>query len=273
MIFFRMSGFFAALFGLAFLTSCQAKVSQTPVALAQSSFQEKIVGGTLASLQDEVSKTTVSLYNVAEQSLCTASILSDSILITAGHCVDGAPSDMRVVFGLDVNSETALIQDVLDTRTSVLWPIRQTEQRNSGDIALVRFSGGLPAGFHAAQLLNDTSPLTIGSPIVLAGYGVTDSKSMDGVGILRIVQTTILDANFSESEIEVEQSFGKGSCHGDSGGPALINLNGTSLLFGVTSRGAWDPGDTCGVAALYTNLIYYQKWISAAQADLTGEKF
>ncbi len=266
----------AALLSLAVLASCQANMSQAPVALLHSSLQTKIVGGALASHQDEFSKTTVSLFNVAEQSLCTASILSDSILITAGHCVDGAPSDLRVIFGPDVNAESALVQEVLDTRTSVLWPIRQTEESNSGDIALVRFNGGLPAGFHAVQLLTDASMLVNGASIVLAGYGVTDSKSLDGVGLLHFVQTTIRDARFSESEIEVEQSFGKGSCHGDSGGPALINFNGSSLLFGITSRGARgarDPQDTCSVAALYTNLIYYRKWINETRAELTFEKF
>lgn len=230
----------------------------------------KIIGGQDATGTEDFAQTLVVLYNVAQGSLCTASILSDSILLTAAHCVEGAPTDLRVVFGPDLEkaAKARRIQAVEKFVVSPLWPIRQNLPTNTGDIALVKFKGGLPAGYKVAELMTDLAKLSDGQQVMLAGYGISDGVKQTGSGILRSVETTIKTVGFTRTEILIDQTQGKGACHGDSGGPAYIRVDGKLKVFGVTSRGVNDPNNDCSVAAAYTSVPFYAEWIARTSLEL-----
>lgn len=221
----------------------------------------QIIGGVEATGEEEFAKTVVSLYNVAMGSICTASILSDNMLLTAAHCVEGAPSDLRVVFGTNLETQDVIVQRVEAFRVSPFWYARQNQRLDTGDIAIVKFSGGLPEGYEPAELLTDSSLLNDNDQVLLAGYGNSNGAEGTGAGRLRFVETSIKQARYSRTEVLVEQSFGKGACHGDSGGPAYVHINGKRMLFGVTSRGVDDPKNDCSVSAAYTSVPYYNGWI------------
>jgi len=56
------------------------------------------------------------------------------------------------------------------------------------------------------------------------------------------------------------QYKGRDACQGDSGGPMTVRMNGIDFLIGIVSF-----GHKCGVdgfPGVYTNVVYYQKWIS-----------
>ena len=141
------------------------------------------------------------------------------------------------------------------------------------DIALIQISGALPAGYAPVQLLSDPSALTDGEQVLLAGYGrdvgVEPANGKDdGAGILREVSVNILKAQYGNTEVEVDQTAGKGACHGDSGGPAFAQSGGALKLFGVTSRGPQNQPDTCNSQAIYTNLLAHTDWIATTEAQL-----
>lgn len=231
-----------------------------------------IIGGEEATGEEDFAKTIVLLYNVAEGGICTASILSKSILLTAAHCVEGNPKNMIVVFGTSVESATLEKRQVEAYKVSPVWPVRQTEDLNTGDIALVKFEGGLPEGYKSRKILADISKLSDGQTVMLAGYGNNDGAKGEGAGTLRYVETTIKQVAFSSSEILIEQSKGKGACHGDSGGPAYVEIDGKLVIVGVTSRGVNDPNNDCSVSAAYTSVAYYADWIARTAKELNKKK-
>lgn len=263
----RSVGFFVALAGL---VGCANPSNSTSGTISANDLKNdgQIIGGTDATGEEDFTKSIVSLYNVADESLCTASIITDSILVTAAHCVDGKPSDLRVVFGVSLEDTNIIIKPVEAFQVSPLWPVRQNQEFNSGDIAVVRFAGGLPAGYKPVPMLTDAAVLKDGQPVLLAGYGISDGVESTGAGRLRYVETTIQNAKFSKTEVLVDQTKGKGACHGDSGGPAYIEMNGKRLLWGVTSRGVNDPNNDCSVSAAYTSIAYYTAWISMTSLKL-----
>ncbi|MFJ7335898.1 trypsin-like serine protease [Streptomyces sp. NPDC101110] len=54
------------------------------------------------------------------------------------------------------------------------------------------------------------------------------------------------------------------SCHGDSGGPAIVRLDGKWRLIGATSRG----DEACGMShAIYTDVTVFRSWISEAVSE------
>lgn len=256
-----------------------AACSQNPgvspdASISTSDLGTGIIGGQDANGNEDFSKSIVALYNREQGSLCTATILSDSILVSAAHCVDGPASSLVVVFGNSLEGGNLVVRQVDAYQTSPLWAVRQNEDFNTGDISIVKFSGGLAPGYRAAQVLRDETALQNGGSVLLSGYGLSNGSAKTGSGVLRYVEVTIGNNAFSESEVLMDQRQGKGACHGDSGGPAFVKVNGRWMLFGVTSRGVNDPGDTCGVSAAYTKVPYYASWIQkTAKKLMSGSAF
>lgn len=237
-----------------------------------------IIGGKNADGSEDFAKTIVALFNTQGGNLCTGSIISDSIIVTAAHCffssdirTSSPAATWRVIFGTNIRAQNRIMRPVISYRTSPMWPARGTDETNSGDIAVVYFSGGLPDGFQPVPILEDASVLTADATILLAGYGVEDGVQRKGSGILRSVETTIANPSYSETEISVDQTKGKGACHGDSGGPAYIKIGDKWMLWGVTNHGINDSKDRCDVNASYALIPFYKNWLNKTAAILINE--
>ncbi len=186
-----------------------------------------IIGGRKVSEKNKISKTTVSLLNKDDNSICTGSIIAKNIIITAAHCVDGSnPRAMLVSFGVSLPGRE--IRQVARFAAHPNWGIHQNNNINNADIALVEFSGALPKNFSKVKMMNKKHELRNGDSTILAGYGITGRN--DDSEILRTVSVKIANANYSETEISLDQRNKKGACHGDSGGPAFIKDNHGNLF-------------------------------------------
>jgi secreted trypsin-like serine protease len=163
------------------------------------------------------------------------------------------------------------------------------------DIALIKFKGSIPQGFKPAKFLTDRAALSGGKTVTLAGYGVSkikisvvDPKSVKdldkaiengevycnqnksycekeestGDGLLRSVEVNI--SKVLKTEVVVNQRDGKGSCNGDSGGPAFVQIDGQFYLWGVTSRG----DASCNLDGIYTNALNYMDWIQKTSGNM-----
>jgi hypothetical protein len=251
---------------LAALSMCAAcgQKSSTPAKDPgdEESSEELIIGGRAVTKKNEIALTTVSLVDTREGALCTASILSEEVALTAAHCVEGQPEDMQISFGPRTSGRET--RPVVDVAASPVWALHQRERMNNGDIALVRFSGGLPAGARPATLMKAGHRLSNGEIVTLAGFGITSGHADgDDAGRLRAVDVKIDNAQYSKTEVSIDQTNRKGACHGDSGGPAFVQDNGGGLLlWGVTSRGINDPSDRCAGDSVYTRIQPYARWIN-----------
>ncbi len=233
------------------------------------SSQAGIIGGTDADGTEEFAPTVALLYDRAGRFLCTTSILSESLLVTAAHCLKNPAENLVLVFGTHINAPNRELRDVAAYAVSPLWAFRQDEMRNAGDIAMVKFSGGLPSGYKPAELLTDVAALQDGGTVLLAGYGQSNAVAKSGSGQLRYVEVNILDRQFSETEVTLDQTQGRGACHGDSGGPAYVRVNGRLMLWGVTNRGIEvRPGPHCDETAVYASIPAYSQWLNQTAQQL-----
>ncbi len=225
-----------------------------------------IIGGKSVRASDPIKESIVGLLDIRQGALCTASIIAEDVLVTAAHCAEGNAADLRIKFGLLVSEKNLRSVDVI--RVSPLWQKNKNAQQNTGDLALIKFSGGLPNGFRPAQLLPSSRPLKNNETAILAGYGLSDGNSSTGAGRLRVVEIPISNARFSTSEVLLDQTKGIGACHGDSGGPAFIKVKDELQLWGVTSRGSGTGGNDCSGYSIYTRIVPYAHWINSTLASI-----
>lgn len=165
----------------------------------------------------------------------------------------------------------------------------EDKETDWNDIAIIKFQGPLPPGYKPVQMLPDNSLLKRGAIVTLAGYGISqvdlepvdprkvrnfeealaygevlcDEKQrnclrvdMSGDGVLR--ETTAPISVVHDTEVRLDESKGRGTCSGDSGGPAYIEQGGHYLLFGITSRGSV----VCDSVGVYTNAVMFKNWIA-----------
>ena len=148
------------------------------------------------------------------------------------------------------------------------------QDTNWGDISILRFTGGLPDGFAPATLAAKDLQLKSNEDILLAGFGLTDGVNKTQATQMNKVTVKIMDPNFSDTEMKVGNTPGKGPCHGDSGGPAYVTAtDGTSVLAGITSRAdtETDPKGQCIGNTIYTKIQPYLSWISDESNKLNND--
>lgn len=229
-----------------------------------------IIGGTPVQSDSVIAHSTVALYMVSESALCTGSIISPNWIVTAAHCVTdengqaASPDDVSVFYGLDVMHPTTLSPNVQKVIVYPGYVTQSNDPTDEGDIALVQIEGNLPGGFTPIPILKNRSDLKAGETVTLAGHGITDASSQSGAGLLREVSgIKILNPMLGTTEVVLDQSEGRGACHGDSGGPGyLVDSSGNYYLWGVTDRGYPDNApDDCMHQAVYTNVLAYLDWI------------
>lgn len=245
-----------------------------------------IIGGVPVASNDPISARTALLIDIHQGSICSTSILNESWLLTAAHCVVASePGSLLVAF-------TGSLQDFVegryheDVRTVAEIQIHPqfvvtinkinamaekakeegrdltNEEIDSvtdwGDIAVIRINGTMPKSKVPVTLMGSGLALSKGQEVVLAGYGRT-APGMDApAGELRKVSVNIAEPVWGQTEVLVHNS-GTGACYGDSGGPAYVFANGQYFLFGVTSRGV--GGVSCQYYTVYTSALVYASWI------------
>lgn len=235
---------------------------------ASSPWLDGIIGGTPVAPNELIAKNVALLLNSdLKRAMCTVTILSNEYAITAAHCVElYREQALLLAFGHEFRKTTP-IRQVIMARTLDSRPGREAKIFDTRDLALIKFTGGLPPGYQPVQALpfDDLHILKAGAPVTLAGYGVTqyDGSAVAGpprIDTLRKTEVLIWNPAFSGTELLVDQRQGKGACKGDSGGPAFVYFKGQMYFWGVASRGVLEngsepPSDECSHFVVYTNAI------------------
>lgn len=284
---------------LVLMSACQNAVQQQKI--SQLNNLNPIIGGDKVADKAEPSYSIVGIYDSEIQAICTGSLIGPNLVLTAAHCINPNPSKMKIIFHVNldmvIGTKNQLFthffqRNVTDAKVNPLFEDPASEDKDSdvGDIALIKFEGSLPEGYHPAELLSDDSILKRGVDITIAGFGVSNvytepidpkkvkdlqeaieygeiycyddeltdcvTVEMGGDGILR--QTHALISSVQETEFRLDESTGHGTCSGDSGGPAYVTIEGKQYLTGVTSRGS----ALCDNVGVYTNVTPYAEWIA-----------
>jgi trypsin len=214
---------------------------------------ERIVGGEVADPAEW--QFAAALETKTGDQFCGGSVISADAILTAAHCVNGAPpNQLRVVTGRPDLSNESVGQTL---KVEKVFVTRQYRRQGRRDIAVLRLespTSAPPVGL--ASAVEDDALTAEGAEMRVAGWGATQPNGAASSSVLRDVSTFAVKARrcdnafrgfFASEEIcTVGAPLGENntsSCYGDSGGPLVAGSGSGLRLVGAVSYG----GIRCGV--------------------------
>lgn len=182
---------------------------------------------------------TVALVKEDGKIFCSGSLIAENLVVTAKHCLmDKEGQKVRLYFGDNTEEEKVeLYRDVVEYK--VRHPKDWTMTFPSFDIAWVKFEGSLPKPFRPLPILANANALRPGAKIIQVGYGDHNPSVGQVDAGVKLWGETRLHRYINNPRFYHILLFhgeeGQGSCHGDSGGPAYVKVNGKWHIIGVTN--------------------------------------
>ena len=197
---------------------------------------------------------------------CTGTLITDTVVLTAGHCLEGTSSNKVAIYVGD-NPYVDLVEHLYTVDDVEVYPYYNSRQITD-DIALIRLDNAVTENVTPVYPLPDTDGFTssdIGDSMNFAGFGVTESGSAG-----EKLQVTIPLSGFgcsvygcsSSGDTATQISYVQGNggpCSGDSGGPAFVARGDDIYVAGVTSYGDY----YCTQYGVSTRVDAYTSWISS----------
>jgi secreted trypsin-like serine protease len=265
---------------LSVLASC-AKSTNEQSYTEPETLAGNIVGGvaSIDSFQKQNGLVALVITKNNGRGICSGTLISKRIVLTAAHCIDSSRSVIRqiaVVFTQDVSkAKKEQVRFAVKGRPHELFATSAGGTGAWNDIALLKLNADAPADMKFAKLppffIVSLAPKTM---LVQAGYGrtVDDRNSpINTSGVLRQVEGIEVLSLLQKGEEILLKENGKGSCNGDSGGPAFtVDFDGKLTQVGINSRGT-DPNSCLG-AGIFTNVASHLDWIINTSSELMAAK-
>ncbi|MGE3611560.1 MAG: trypsin-like serine protease [Bacteriovoracaceae bacterium] len=280
---------------LVLISACQKQSTSS------LSHHQSIINGikTQDSLSPNVMYSTVALRykdNKEKNFHCTGVLITENIVLTAGHCVD--KKNLDIIFGQEILNDTSKMP--IENVYSALKVIRHPNYNLydlKNDLALILLNKKIKGPFRPIPIYSNSLPELAGQVITASGFSRYSSPIFNDIYTSSITyvlpentpsnfyqkndlgparqllsKRLILDPIKEEDKKYVPEyvqriyfsQFTGGLCEGDSGGPITIQINGADYLIGINSGigGRYDvEGVDCEYSSYAVSPFYFITWI------------
>jgi len=255
-----------------FLTACDSGGgSKTPVPESEQAYclsgdVSSIVEGRKVESYDNDRVNAIMLIILGNDDkiyFCTASAISNKVLLTAAHCVDDARA-IKVAYKTSAycSSGFDFRYDSVNAQSFAKHPdyVAKSYTNTNADVGLVLLKNSIPSPYKVFAI--NQSPESVNSDLYLYGYGITRGYNDDS-GLLRKTSVDHSDYHYDDKTIVVDRNGDGGICQGDSGGPGMIKVNSEFQIAGVTSYGRGTQYDVCSGTGHLVLAYKYLPWIKS----------
>ena len=232
------------------------------VGLPQSSFYPELVVGGEDAPADLWPATAALLYG--GYNACSGVLIAPEWVLTAGHCAPTVSDILLDTTQLDAPGEQVAVANFF------AYP----NASSSFDVALVQLAQ--PAQTPPSPIAMDCIAQDFaygGAPVVIAGFGATDTLALQDATALQQAFTTLKDVHCEDETVGCQPGAmpdgeviaggdGVDSCSGDSGGPLYLETPHGPHLFAVTSRATIPATRPCGDGGIYVRVDAVRDWIT-----------
>ena len=194
------------------------------------------------------------IWNAQSEALCSGTLVSRSVILTAAHCVADDPTAIRAFFFPD--GVTATPYDVIG------YAIHPKFNFPTADLALLLLEAPV-VGITPAPLAGSKPRPRMQGTIVGFGQDEAGNIGVKEMGTVRLARCPkrvpalgLLSRALARSLCWRTQPGQQDTCHGDSGGPLLIG----ATLAGVTSGG---DAHCAGILSYDTSVAAFLPWINS----------
>jgi len=191
-------------------------------------------------------------------SVCTGTLISQRVIVTAAHCTAGS-NQIAVAYFEDGRPVLQAVSEVARN------PGFSRNSAVSLDIALLRLQSDLPNRFVPVPIDGGAAANAVGEDLTIAGFGLMQDRDLKSAGTLRTASVRLLPKLYPrflrvglDSKLE-----SLAVCKGDSGGPVL---SGGALVGVVYAAEKTGKAQSCGATAQAVRLAPQRDWISSVLA-------
>ncbi|XP_030242166.1 brachyurin [Drosophila navojoa] len=244
---------------------------------SQADIQGRIIGGQRAAA-GQFPWQVILKRDEWDDLLCGGSIISNSWVLTAGHCAYGR-SSLYLIFGsVELNPEEAI-----NMTATQLYVHPNYNDKMNNDVALVQLPQQLifSSTIQPIQLVSSqqASNNYVGTQATIAGFGLIDDEYLDFSQELLYAQVQVIANDkcltiFGSNVVLASTLCAEGyagstmsTCSGDSGGPLIVYSSNANawIQIGINSFVAEDQC-TSGYPSGYVRLTSFLDYI----AETTG---